>query len=168
MGRVTVVESTYAQVKRFIKAAEGQYYRLVLLVGMAGTGKTGFLQKLAEEFGSYVVNVNLELSGSLLELTEKQRALHLSEQFGRLVDQSSEAPVLLDNLEVLFDKSLKQDPLRLLQIVSRNKIVVAAWNGSVVNDQLIYAEPDHFEYRGFVVADTLIVDVNGLSAANSA
>ena len=35
--------------------------------------------------------------------------------------------ILLDNIEVIFDVALKQDPLRLLQRLSRNKTVVAAW-----------------------------------------
>jgi len=57
--------------------------------------------------------------------------------------------VLLDNIEILFDVHLKQDPLRLLQGLSRNKTVVVAWPGRVLNDTLIYAEPEHPEYRRY-------------------
>ncbi|MEN6474686.1 MAG: BREX-3 system P-loop-containing protein BrxF, partial [Syntrophaceae bacterium] len=39
--------------------------------------------------------------------------------------------VLLDNIEILFDVSLKQDPLRLLQGLSRNTTLVAAWSGEI-------------------------------------
>jgi len=47
------------------------------------------------------------------------------------VGASAADVVLLDNVEVLFDVSLKQDPLRLLQGLSRNKTVVAAWSGEI-------------------------------------
>ena len=139
-----------------IHAAEGLYHRLVLLVGVAGSGKTGVLQKVAEELETEVVNLNLVLSSDLLELTEKQRSLKLP---GLLDDVASKArsDVVLDNLEILFDKDLKQDPLRLLQSVSRNHVVVATWNGTVVGKRLIYAEPGHPEYRCYDAVDALIV-----------
>ena len=38
--------------------------------------------------------------------------------------------MLLDHLEILFDPALEQDPLRLLQGVSRDRTVVAAWPGT--------------------------------------
>ena len=59
--------------------------------------------------------------------------------------------ILLDNIEVLFDVSLKQDPLRLLQGLSRNKTVVAAWSGSIDGEHMVYATPDHPEYRRYPV-----------------
>jgi hypothetical protein len=55
--------------------------------------------------------------------------------------------VLLDNLELLFDISLKLDPLRCLQDLARDKTIVAAWNGTVTAGHLTYATPDHPEYR---------------------
>ena len=64
--------------------------------------------------------------------------------------------VLLDNIEILFDVHLKQDPLRLLQGLSRNKTVVAAWNGSIVDGHMTYAVPDHPEYRRYPIRDFLV------------
>ena len=66
-----------------------------------------------------------------------------------------------DNLEILFDKDLKQDPLRLLQSLSRNRSVVASWNGKKLKGKLTYAELDHPEYRGYDLDDTLIVCMDG-------
>ena len=65
--------------------------------------------------------------------------------------------ILLDNIEVIFDISLQQDPLRLLQGLSRNKTVVAAWNGTIVEDSLTYAAPGHPEYRRYPMRDFLVV-----------
>jgi len=64
--------------------------------------------------------------------------------------------ILLDNTEIIFDVGLKQDPLRLLQGLSRNKTVVAAWNGTIVEDFLIYAAPAHPEYRRYPTRDFLV------------
>jgi hypothetical protein len=148
------------KIKRFLQAAEGLYHRLILLVGKTGSGKTGVLRDIAEEFGSSVVNVNLALSGELLELTAKQRSLRLPGILDQIADQA-QAPVVLDNLEILFDKDLQQDPLRLLQGISRNRAVVASWNGIMNSGRLLYAETGHPEYRSYDSVDALIVGMDG-------
>jgi len=111
--------------KRIGQAAE-LYHRLVLLVAPAGSGKTAALQDVHERTAAPLINVNLELSLALLDLTERQRALQLPRLLAEIVGASAGDVVLLDNIEILFDVSLKQDPLRLLQGLSRNKTVVAA------------------------------------------
>ncbi len=164
------------QVMRKIKQAAELYHRLMLVVAPAGAGKTTALTYVKERIGAPLVNVNLELSRRMLELTERQRALQLPRLLREIVDDAAsdlpaEAParaassaaggsaqagvVLLDNLEILFDVSLQQDPLRLLQGLSRNKTVVAAWNGSIDKDHMTYAVPDHPEYRRYLVRDFL-------------
>ena len=142
------------------------YNRLILLVGEAGSGKTGILRDVAGEFKTSVVNVNLVVSSQLLELTAKQRSLRLPEILGQVVEKAK-SPVLLDNLEILFDKGLKQDPLRLLQGVSRNHSVLASWTGTVTDGMLFYAEPNHPEYRRYESVDALIVDTNQTSTTDS-
>lgn len=92
-----MAESIHDKIKRSIQAAEGLYYRLILLVGKTGPGKTSVLREVAEDFGSSVVNVNLALSGELLELTVKQRSLRIPGILDQLVEQM-QSPVLLDNL----------------------------------------------------------------------
>lgn len=154
------------KIKRSLQAAGGLYHRLVLLVGESGSGKTGVLREVAEEFGSSVVNINLSLSSELLELTAKQRALRLPEILSQITHKAP-SPVLLDNLEILFDKDLKQDPLRLLQGISRNRSVVASWNGTIAGGRLCYAEPGHPEYRCYDSVDLLIVDMDGTATVDS-
>ena len=155
------------KIVRSLEAAEGLYYRLVLLVGESGLGKTSVLRDVAEEFGSSVVNVNLALSGELLELTAKQRSLRLPGILDQIADQA-QSPVVLDNLEILFDKDLQQDPLRLLQSISRNRAVVASWNGIMNSGRLLYAETGHPEYRSYDSVDALIVGMDGTATVDSA
>ena len=144
-------------IKRIGQAAE-LYHRLVMLVAPAGAGKTAALQDVHERTAAPLVNVNLELSRRMLDLTERQRALQLPRLLAEIVGASAADVVLLDNVEVLFDVSLKQDPLRLLQGLSRNKTVVAAWSGSIDGEHMVYATPDHPEYNRYPLRDFLVVN----------
>ena len=144
-------------IKRIDQAAE-LYHRLVMLVAPAGAGKTAALQDVHERTAAPLVNVNLELSRRMLDLTERQRALQLPRLLAEIVGASAADVVLLDNVEVLFDVSLKQDPLRLLQGLSRNKTVVAAWSGTIDGEHMVYATPDHPEYKRYPLRDFLVVN----------
>ncbi|MFH1953122.1 MAG: BREX-3 system P-loop-containing protein BrxF [Pseudomonadota bacterium] len=140
-------------------------------MGPAGAGKTVALRDVYHRTGAPLLNVNLELSRRMLELTERQRALQLPRILAEIVDASATdlpAPqsgaarqagvVLLDNIEILFDVSLKQDPLRLLQGLSRNKTVVATWGGVIAGGYLVYATPDHSEYRRYPARDLIAIE----------
>jgi hypothetical protein len=94
-----------------------------------------------------LINVNLELSRRMLELTERQRALQLPRLRSETVNAGQNHLILLEDIELLLDVSLEQDPLRLLKGLSRNKTLVEAWKGSVGNGYLIYSRPDHPEYK---------------------
>jgi len=153
------------KVTRSLKAAEDLYHRLVLIVGKSGSGKTSVVQNVAKLHDAEPININLCLSKELLELTEKQRQLKLSEILAQVVN-GHEDKVFLDNTEILFDVELKQDPLRLLQGLSRNLTVVASWNGTFERCKLTYAEPGHREYRSYDVTDTLVVSVSGEAMAD--
>lgn len=155
------------KVKHSLKAAEGLYDRLVLLVGENSSGKTAVLRDVADELGVQVINVNLELSAKLIELTARQRTLHLPRLFNEIAEKGN-STLVLDNLEILFDNELKQDPLRLLKSISRNHSVVASWNGKAIGRKLTYATADHPEYRKYDQVDALIVGMDDVKTANKA
>lgn len=155
------------KIQRALQAAQGMYHRLVLLVGESGSGKTAVLREVAEVLGTSVVNVNLEISRALLDLTSRQRTLRLPGILGQIADKA-QATVFLDNLEILFDNHLQQDPLRLLQSIARNRTVVASWNGKMHSDRLVYAESGHPEYRCYARVDALIVNMDGTSSLDAA
>ena len=128
----------------------------MLVVAPAGARKTTALLDVQDRTDSSMMNVNLELSRRMLDLSERQRTLQLPHLLRDLVSKSEGGMILLDNIEILFDVGLKQDPLRLLQGLSRNKTVVAAWNGAIVEDSLTYAAPAHPEYRRYPMRDFLV------------
>ena len=161
-----MAESIHSKIKRSLQSAASLYHRLVLLVGGTDSGKTGVLQDVAEEFGTTVVNISLTLSSELLELTTKQRSIRVPNILNNTADRVHD-PVVLDNIEILFVKELKQDPLRLLQGISRNRIVLASWNGIYIDGRLMYAKTGHPEYRSYDSVDVLIVGMDGTATVDS-
>jgi hypothetical protein len=150
------------QIVRLLPDAAGLYHHLLLVVAPSGCGKTAALQEVARRTGFPLLNLNLELSRRLLDLTVRQRCLQVPCLLDEIVQAQSGEVVLLDNTEILFDVHLRQDPLRCLQGLSRHRTVVAAWNGSCdACDQpqglLAYAEPDHPEYRRYPANNLLVV-----------
>ena len=154
-------ESVRQQIMQSIQAAEALYHRLVVLVGRSGAGKTVILQEVANELGASTINVNLELSSRLLELTPSQQCLQASTILHEIVDDAP-SPVFLDNIELLFDSNLQLNPWRLLQSVSRNQVIITSWNGSLIDGSLVYAEAEHSEYRKCDPEGALLVDMNNI------
>ena len=140
---------------RQVQMMGASYHRLVLVA--AKVGKTRAMRDAAGQLGASVVNLNLELSRRMLDLTERQRALQLPRLLDAVVSESSGQVAFLDNTELLFDVVLKQDPLRLLQSVSRNRTVVASWNGKAESGFLAYGVPGHPEYRKYPLAGLTVV-----------
>jgi len=138
--------------------AQSLYHRLVLVVGTDDLAKASALKEAAECIDAPLVNVSLELSRRLLDLTERQRRIRVPELLGRIVTKTASNVVLLNNTELLFDIALRQNPLGLLQRLSRRRTVVATWNGSMEGGHIVYAEPGHPEYRRYPTEDLLIVD----------
>ena len=141
---------------RQVKQAAELYHRLILVVAPSGAGKTAALQDVKDRTGSPLINVNLELSKRMLDLTGRQRSLQLPTLFREIVGNGGTQMILLDNIEIIFDNNLKQDPLRLLQSLSRSKTIVAAWNGNIDENSLTYAVPNHPEYKRYPIRDYLV------------
>lgn len=140
-----------------LDAANELYHRLVLVVGPAASGKTAALRSLCEHAGLPYANLNLALSQRLLEYPSKTRPLRLRGELDRLLASMQGDAIVLDNIEILFDPRLQQDPLRLLQLASRNRTIVASWNGESAGKTLTYAAAGHPEHRRYSDVDVVIV-----------
>ena len=148
-----------AKLEQAISQVAHQYFRLVIIVGEAGSGKTGTLQSIARYLQCSLVNVTLELSKRMLELTRVQRTRQVERLLKEIIAAAPGDVVLLDNLELLFDVSLEVEPLRLLQVCSRNRTVVASWSGTYINETLTYSEPGHPEFIQFKQPEAVIVPI---------
>ena len=92
-----MAEPLVDQILRKVEQAATLYYRLLLVVAPAGAGKTIALKDVRDRTGVPLVNVNLELSRRMLELTERQRALQLPHILRKIVSNRDRETILLDN-----------------------------------------------------------------------
>ncbi len=147
-----------------VNSASILYCRLILIVGNSHTGKSHLLFSVADELNVPCVNIGIDLSSRLLDVSPKQRALQLPNLLTELLPPESPIAVL-DNIEILFDTSLHNDPLKLLQRLSRNTTIVSAWPGEMKANTLNYATQDHPEYRSYPSPEAIIFDLNTHTAA---
>ena len=141
-----------------IAGAADLYHSLVLVVGPPRSGKSQTLRHVADEKGWPLININLTLAEQLLELTAKQRTLKLPRLLDDIAREHEAEVLILDNIELLFDTHLEQDPLRLLQGLARNRTIVASWAGEFEGEYLSYAAPTHPEYRRYHQPDAVCVN----------
>lgn len=147
------------KVGRAAAEATTRYFRLVLVVGPAGSGKTSAL-RAATAPDATVLNLGSALAARLLPLSKRQRALQAQALLETLVEEAGTDPVLLDNLEILFDPALQQDVLRLLQGLSRNRTIVASWPGEYRESVFSYAEPGHPEHVRYSNPEAVVVSLS--------
>jgi hypothetical protein len=165
-----VAGSLSSQIEDVLPRTSDAYYRLVLAAGPARLGKTAALAEIAARHNWPRLNVNLRISEKLLELTHRQRAVRVAGILDDIVREEGSDVVLLDNIELLFAVELAQDPLRLLQSLSRNRTIVAAWPGTFDGKTLTYAEPGHPEARRYSTPQAVIVttgDTEHIEVASS-
>ncbi|WP_367112030.1 BREX-3 system P-loop-containing protein BrxF [uncultured Psychrobacter sp.] len=148
-----------SKLNKLIVSSKELYHRLVLIVGEKNACSR-IIHETAESYGKQPININLDLSEKLLQLNHKKRQLKLQNLMWNLVKDEKEI-VFLTDTEILFDSSLQQDPLKILQEVSRNIRVVAYWGGEVNNAKLVYAIPNHSEYREYSSNDVVFINTEG-------
>lgn len=143
-------EELLARLDRLVDEIAALHSKLILLVGRPGCGKTALLSELANRRGVKVLNVGAALGKRLAALPLRQRTLQANVTMRELDDEYVSGDLLLlDNIELLFDRTLKLDPLDLLKRHAHARRVVAAWPGELHDDRLTYAEMGHPEYQDY-------------------
>jgi len=131
------------------------------LVVVAGESASLLLEHAASEDGFVAVNLGLELSEKLIEVPRQDRAKSAASLFADLLHERNTHVLLLNHIEILFDKTLSIEPLKLLQSSAKNLTLVVAWPGEKTASSLTYAVPSHPEYRYYKASDfgeTIFVD----------
>jgi oligoribonuclease NrnB/cAMP/cGMP phosphodiesterase (DHH superfamily) len=154
-----VNESMVVHVLDTIRQTSSLYFKLVIILAPSGGGKTNMLHEVGKAIGASVINVNLEISRMMLDLTQQQRILQAPQLLDKIVSKSNNDVVLLDNIELLFDTRLRLDPLALLKKISRDRIVVTSWNGYVEDNRLNYARQGHPEYGSYELGDIIVISL---------
>jgi hypothetical protein len=119
-------------------------------------GWTGIMAAL----GTTPFNLGLLLSQSLLEVEPRFRPLEVHDLIMRMIRSAEGDLVAFDHAEILFQRDLQLDPLRMLLQHSRNKVLIVRWPGVFSGDKLIYGEPHHPEYRCYENVDAVVCCMN--------
>ena len=138
--------------------------KLILLIGPPHSGKTALLRAIAQSKGVTPLNVGAELGCRLASMPQKQRHLQITTILRELADQHATGDLLLmDNIELLFDRSLNLDPLDLLKRHAHAKRVVAVWPGEKQGDartgRLTYADMGHPEHQDYSLAGVVPFEI---------
>jgi hypothetical protein len=140
--------SNLPALERLIGEINDLQSKLILLVG--SSGKTRLLRALARRLHAEPLNVGVTLGRRLAVTPVSDRGFSTNELLREITDGvGGDAPLLLDNLEVLFEPSLKVNPLNVIKMLAHSRRVIAAWPGKIRNDRLIYADMGHPEYRDY-------------------
>lgn len=135
---------------RLVEDVSGLNSKLVLLIGHPRTGKSSLLGRLAENRQMRLLNVGMELGRKLLSVSSTRRHLQATDMLKELADDSSHNGLLImDNIEILFDQTLKLSPLELLKRHAHARRVVAAWPGELREGRLSYATTGHPEHQDY-------------------
>jgi hypothetical protein len=139
-----------------IRATAGAYYKLTIVAGSSGAGKTHLLKQVATQLDLPIINLSLLLSQRLLSQNRRQRALNAEDVATEVIDENYKSSLCLDDTELLFDSTLRLNPLVFLQDVSRNRLIVATWNGVLAGGELRFGHTSHPDFfrqpvKGFPV-----------------
>jgi len=93
------------------------------------------------------LSVGRELSPVLLSERPQRRSRAVRQWMKTQLRAISPGPVLCTDIDLLFEPTLKLDPLRLMRDASRATRLVVTWPGSYLDNVLAYAVPGHSHYR---------------------
>ncbi len=149
-----------ARLERLIDEIGDINSKLILLVGPRRSGKTQLLRQLGAKLNIEPLNVGLELGRRLAATPINKRGFSTGELLREIADRErTKDPLLLDNLELLFEPGLQVDPLGLVRQLAHAKRVVAVWPGELRGDRLIYAAMGHPEHRDYHRSGVVILEI---------
>lgn len=127
-----------------ILAIRGQRHQFLLLSFQ--TNNESIIIEALKEVGATTFNVNLLLANKLKELPVSKRKRAVKDILREALNEVKDEIVYLERIEYLFDEELNQDPLKLFEYLSGNKVLLIKWPGDVRGNGMSYATPDHPEY----------------------
>ena len=110
-------------------------YKLLLLIGRPGSGKSKFLHNYSKDKGIPILDFDLILGE---HLPENKDASYVYDFVRDFLKTYTPQEILLDKKKILYQKDSGIDLLDFLKELSTNKVVIATWNGYTKGDKLIH------------------------------
>lgn len=150
----------FAKLERLIDEIDDINSKLILLVGPSRSGKTQLLRQLGDKLSIEPLNVGMELGRRLAATPNSKRGFSAGELMREIAERErTDDPLLLDNLELLFEPSLQINPLDLVRRLADSKRVVAVWPGELRGDRLVYADMSHPEHRDYSRDGVVVLEI---------
>ncbi len=133
-----------------VEDISGLNSKLVLLIGPPQSGKSNLLGQLSARRQTRLLSVGAAIGRELLTVPSTRRHLQAADILKDLSDKfSCHGLLLMDNIEILFDRTLQLSPLDLLKRHAHARRVIAVWPGELRDDRLSYATTGHPEHQDY-------------------
>lgn len=120
-------------------------YKLLLIVGAPGSGKSKIIREFSQDTGIPIIDLD-----KIFANTSPDQLMNEMKNFLKTYNQGV---LLLDNKKILYDKNSTIDLMEFLKEVSLNIPVVATWNGKIEDGQLFHIRKDALEDLIYPVND---------------
>ena len=134
-----------------------QYQNLTIILNPENN--TEIISKLEKSIPNLkIIDLGKFLAKKILDDAESTEIQEILSEF--MYNEKSEF-FLITNSGILFDASLKLDPLRLFKKLSVTRKLIVLWHGKRNNNQLTYAQRGHSEYNEYIISknDARIIDL---------
>lgn len=126
--------------------ASGEHFRLVWIAGGTAAERSALLRALSDAENGRLIDVGKVLSTALIDVPLPLRTASVEDCFVACLGAPPAAVSCLNHLEILFDPSLRTNPVALVRGASRYAVIVAAWPGNVIANRLSFGSSDHPAY----------------------
>ena len=117
------------QLKDAIEKAKENENKLILIVGLPGSGKSKLIHEYSKDSGIPILDLD-----NIFKVTTN----NIAEVMDNFLVTYNKDVLLLDNKKILYAKDSNIDMLSFLKNLAEKLIVVATWNGKVDNNKLIH------------------------------
>ena len=117
------------QLKDAIEKAKENENKLILIVGLPGSGKSKLIHEYSKDSGIPILD---------LDNIFKDTTNNIAEVMDNFLVTYNKDVLLLDNKKILYAKDSNIDMLSFLKNLAEKLIVVATWSGKVDNNKLIH------------------------------
>ncbi len=129
------------QIKSEIDSLGSRWYKLLFVCSEKQNNKG-----MAKQLNIPYMNLNLLLSEKLKDIPKSKYAFQVSDIIESILKENPSDTYWLGDIEILFDRQLQQNPVRLLEQFGKRYKLVVSWPGECDGNNLTYATPEHPEF----------------------
>ena len=136
-----------------------QKSQLTLAVSQSISELQKAAKQIISEYNLPPVYINKELSQLLISEPKANYSRVIVNLISSKSKEIEKEPILITNIELLFEPSFELDPLVIFRQTSKNKMFFVLWPGEFKNNILSYASPEHAHYRTWANPGVEIIQV---------